>query len=72
MVKIMAEKELSVVGMHCPSCVMAVELSMKDLDGVEDAKADLDTNSVKVEYNPDKVTDADLVGAVKEAGFDVE
>ena len=70
MVKIMAEKELSVVGMHCPSCVMAVELSMKDLDGVEDAKADLDTNSVKVD--PDKVTDADLVGAVKEAGFDVE
>ena len=41
-------------------------------DGVEDAKADLDTNSVKVEYDPDKVTDADLVGAVKEAGFDVE
>lgn len=71
-VKIMAEKELNVVGMHCPSCVMAVELSMKDLDGVDDAKASLDTNSVTVEYDPDKVTDADLVGAVKEAGFDVE
>ena len=23
--------------MHCPSCVAAVELSIKDLDGVEDA-----------------------------------
>ena len=68
----MVEKEINVVGMHCPSCVMAVELCMKDLDGVEDAKASLDTNSVKVDYDPDKVTDEDLVGAVKEAGFDIE
>ena len=35
------EKTINVVGMHCPSCVAAVELSRKDLDGVEDAKADL-------------------------------
>ncbi|SFL50245.1 copper chaperone [Methanobrevibacter olleyae] len=68
----MAEKELNVVGMHCPSCVMAVELSMKDLDGVEEAKAELDTSSVKVDYDSEKVTDADLIAAVKEAGFDVE
>ena len=34
------EKTINVVGMHCPSCVAAVELSIKDLDGVEDAKAD--------------------------------
>ena len=68
----MAEKTLNVVGMHCPSCVMAVELSMKDLDGVEDAKASLDDNTVTVEYDSEKVSDSDLVGAVKEAGFDVE
>ena len=68
----MAEKTLNVVGMHCPSCVMAVELSMKDLDGVEDAKASLDDNTVTVEYDADKVSDEDLVGAVEEAGFNVE
>ena len=66
------KKELKVVGMHCPSCVMAVELSIKDLDGVEDAKADLETNKVEIEYDAEKVSDSDLVGAVKEAGFDVE
>lgn len=68
----MAEKTLNVVGMHCPSCVMAVELSMKDLDGVEEAKASLDDNTVTVEYDADKVSDEDLVGAVEEAGFNVE
>jgi len=68
----MAEKTLNVVGMHCPSCVMNVELTMKDLDGVDEAKASLDDNTVTEEYDPEKVTDDDLVGAVEEAGFKVE
>ena len=58
--------------MHCPSCAKAVELSMMDLDGVESAVVDLDANKVEVEFDSDKVSDVDLVGAVKEAGFDVE
>ena len=58
--------------MHCPSCVAAVELSIKDLDGVEDAKADLESNTTKVTFDSDKVSDSDLAEAVKEAGFKVE
>ena len=66
------KKEVKVVGMHCPSCAKAVELSMMDLDGVESAVVDLDANKVEVEYDNEKVSDVDLAGAVKEAGFDVE
>ena len=36
-------KEINVEGMHCPSCKLAVEMSLKDLDGVEDAVADFET-----------------------------
>ena len=54
------EKTINVVGMHCPSCVAAVELSIKDLDGVEDAKADLESNTAKVTFDSDKVSDSDL------------
>lgn len=68
----MDEKKINVVGMHCPSCVAAVELCMTDLDGVEEAKADLETNTVSVTYDSSKVTDDDLAGAVEEAGFKVE
>ncbi len=66
------EKEINVVGMHCPSCVAAVELSLKDVDGVDDAKADLETGAVEVKFDADKVSDADLAEAVEEAGFKVE
>ena len=40
--------------------------------GVESAVVDLDANKVEVEYDNEKVSDVDLAGAVKEAGFEVE
>ena len=67
----MAEKEIKVVGMHCPSCVNAVELCLKDVDGLEDAKADLDSGITKITMSDD-VSDADINEAVEEAGFTIE
>ena len=67
----MATKELNVVGMHCLSCVAAVELSLTDLDGVKTAKADLDTKKVIIELD-DKVSDEDLIEAINDVGFEVE
>lgn len=67
----MTEKEIKVVGMHCPSCVKAVELSLTDVDGIEDAKADLDSGITTITMSED-VSDADINEAVEEAGFKVE
>ena len=66
------EKEVKVVGMHCKSCVNAVQLSLTDVDGIEDAKADLDTGITKIKLDTDKVSDDDIKEAVEEAGFNVE
>ena len=66
------EKEITVVGMHCPSCVAAVELSLKDVDGVNDAKANLETGVVEIELDSDVASDSDIIEAVEEAGFKVE
>lgn len=67
----MVEKEIKVVGMHCPSCVNAVELYLKDVDGIEDAKADLNSGITKIIMSSD-VSDADINEAVEEAGFTVQ
>ena len=67
----MVEKQIKVVGMHCPSCVNAVELSLKDVDGIDDAKADLDSGITTISMS-DNVNDADINEAVEEAGFKVE
>lgn len=67
----MPEKEIKVVGMHCPSCVNAVELCLKDVDGIDDAKADLDSGVTTLTLSAD-VSDADINEAVEEAGFKVK
>ena len=67
----MPEKEIKVVGMHCPSCVNAVELCLKDVDGIDDAKADLDSGVTTLTLSAD-VSDADINEAVEEAGYKVE
>ena len=67
----MLTEEIKVVGMHCPSCVNAVELCLKDVDGIEDAKADLDSGITTITMSDD-VSDADINEAVEEAGFKVE
>ena len=61
----MAEKEIKVVGMHCPSCVNAVELCLKDVDGIDDAKADLDSGITKITMSAD-VTSETLFDMVTE------
>ena len=67
----MVEKEIKVAEMHCPSCVNAVELCLKDVDGIEDVKADLDSGITTITMSSD-VSDADINDAVEEAGFKVE
>ena len=59
------KKEIKVVGMHCPSCVTAVQLSLTDVDGIEDAKADLDTGITKIKLDTGKVSDDDIKEAVE-------
>ena len=61
------EKEIKVVGMHCPSCVNAVQLSLTDV-----AKADLDSGITKIKLDPNTVSEDDIKDAVEEAGFNVE
>ena len=63
--------EIKVSGMHCASCALNVEKSLKDVDGVKEVKVDLETGKASVKYNPKKVEPSKLEEAVKEAGYDV-
>lgn len=68
----MSNEKIKVNGMNCGSCVFAVENSIKDLDGVTKADADLESGTVDLEFDSDKVSIDDINEAVKEAGFTVD
>ncbi len=51
---------LQIAGLHCASCVQAVEKSLKATDGVEEAKVNLATEKAIVQFNPAAVEEASL------------
>ena len=63
--------EIKVSGMHCASCALNVEKSLKDLEGVEDAQVNIGTEKATVEYDPEKLKLAELENAIEDAGYGV-
>jgi copper chaperone len=63
---------LKVTGMTCGNCVKKVETKLKELDGVEKAKVDLENASAKVKYDETKQSPESLSKAVTEAGYESE
>jgi copper chaperone CopZ len=67
-----AQVVLKVVGMSCGGCAINLEKALKNVSGVNRAVVDLKGGQALIEYNPEKVTDNDLVKAVKSVGFGVK
>jgi Cu+-exporting ATPase len=63
--------EIKVSGMHCASCALNVEKSLKNLEGVEEAQVNIGTEKATVEYDPEKLKLAELENAIEDAGYGV-
>ena len=63
------KKTFSIKGMHCASCVMILERSLKKTEGVLDATVNLATEKATVTFDPTKVTDKELGSAVSNVGY---
>ena len=61
-----------VKGMHCASCVQRVEDALLELTGVREAHANLAMNQVSVVWQRSGTTPDQIVGAMRQAGYDAE
>ena len=62
--------ELSIEGMHCASCVQKVETALAALPGVVTATVNLAAESARVRTIPGALEPADLLAAVRRAGYE--
>jgi Cu+-exporting ATPase len=60
--------DLPIEGMTCSSCAGRVEKSLNKLDGVE-ATVNFATERATVEFDPERVEPAQLLGVVEEVGY---
>lgn len=60
---------LSVEGMTCASCSVAVRTALKRLDGVRDARVSVEEKRAVVDYEPARVTPQQMIDAVNRLGY---
>ena len=63
------KQKFDVYGMTCVSCQAAVDRAVKKL-GVEEVDVNLINESMSVEYDPNKISDSDIIEAVSKAGYE--
>ncbi len=63
--------ELKISGMHCATCAINIEESLKKLNNVTKAEVNFGTDTAHVEFDPNKITLAELEKAVKNIGYNV-
>ncbi|MGF3066811.1 heavy metal translocating P-type ATPase [Facklamia sp. P13064] len=65
----MQSSTYTIDGMSCTSCAMTVEKTLNQTMGVETAEVNLLNHSVKVNFDPQKVTFETLADRVEKAGY---
>jgi copper chaperone CopZ len=65
----MANVKLRITGMTCGHCLAKVETALKGVSGVYSAVVDLPDGEAEVDFDDDRVTAAQLIGAVQQAGY---
>ena len=61
--------EVPILEMHCASCTVSIEKSLRKLEGVKKANVNYFTEKAYVEFDPRKVGGDDIVKAIKSAGY---
>ena len=64
------EARLSVLGMTCASCVLAIDRTLRDVPGVEEANVNLAAEQASVSFDPRRVTPAEMISSIQQVGYD--
>jgi Cu+-exporting ATPase len=67
----LAQTELPLLGMTCTNCANAIQRSLRKLPGISEANVNYASERASIAYVPGAVSIADMVTAVRKAGYDV-
>lgn len=62
---------LTIKGMHCAACAVAIEDSLIKVTGVSSAAVNFATEKAYIEYNPTEATPQDLERAIEKTGYGI-
>ena len=60
---------IGITGMHCASCVAAIEKSLKKMKGVSSVVVNLASEKAYVDFDPAEIEPKDLRKAIEDTGY---
>ncbi|WP_457754351.1 heavy metal translocating P-type ATPase [Thermococcus sp.] len=65
------EVNIKITGMSCASCAKTIEMALKELEGVKEAKVNLATESAYIKFDESKVSITYIIKAIESVGYGV-
>jgi Cd2+/Zn2+-exporting ATPase len=65
------KKELRIKGLHCADCVDKIERTMRPIKGIHYIKLSFTTSKMEVQYEPKKISLAEIHSKIKSLGYDI-
>ena len=65
----MIKKRFQIQGMHCVACAMTIDGAVEDLPGVRSATTNYARQVAEVEFDEQKVNEAQIAAAIQSAGY---
>ncbi|MDD2973045.1 MAG: heavy metal translocating P-type ATPase [Lachnospiraceae bacterium] len=65
----MKKEKYDITGMTCSACSSRVEKCVSKLEGIEKVSVNLLTNSMQIEYDPQKLDQDKIISTVEDAGY---
>ncbi len=63
------KKKLKIIGMHCTSCAMCIDMDLEDLKGVCFCQTSYAKGETEVEFDEDVVQMELIVQTIKKSGY---
>lgn len=65
----MIKKKFKIIGMHCSSCAMTIDMDLEEVDGIKNAKTSYAKQETEVEFDSGKVSDEQIIETIKKSGY---
>ncbi len=65
----MTRQTLHIVGMHCSSCAMAIDMELEELPGVTEARTSYARATTEVVFDRARVGLDAIIAAIRQAGY---
>ncbi|MDP3733211.1 MAG: heavy-metal-associated domain-containing protein [Candidatus Daviesbacteria bacterium] len=68
----MIKKKFKILGMHCSSCGLTIDMDLEELDGVKKAHTSYAKAETEIEFDPEKISENLILETIKKSGYNVK